>query len=211
MTGHMEGSKGRKPREGLMAVLGDKDQLWALLFLVLMLFGQFSIIPFISPFMVSNVGFTEMQVTYIYAIGGTLSIFLFPWIGRLADKHGKQRVFTILACLSLVPIFIITNLGQTPIYLVLIVTTSFFAFAGGRFIPANAIIISTAIPKYRGTFMSIRSSVQSAAQSVSALLAGYLIVENPDGSFDDYWQVGLMAILTSILAIWVVYRFQARH
>ncbi len=208
---HLKAENQHKPREGLMAMLKDRNQIYAMVFLVLLLFGQFSIIPFISPFMVSNVGFTEMEVTYIYAVGGTLSIFAFPFIGRLADRYGKVKVFTILAYLSLFPIFIITNLSETPIWIVLIISASFFAFAGGRFIPANAMIISTAIPKYRGSFMSIRSSVQSGAQSLSALIAGYLVVENEGGFYEYYWQVGLVAIVCSLLSIAVIRKIKATY
>ena len=46
--------------------LSDKNQFTALIFMMVILFGQFSIVPFLSPYMVKNVGFTENDLLYIY-------------------------------------------------------------------------------------------------------------------------------------------------
>ncbi len=189
----------------------DKNQLIALLFMVVILFGQFSIIPFLSPYMVANVGFTENDLLYIYLFGGILSIFTSAIIGKLSDKFGKLRVFTILLFLSLIPIIIVTNLGQTPLGIVLFVTTLFFIFAGGRMIPATAIVLSTAPPQSRGAFMSIRSAVQQLGAGVAGLIAGVIVVENPDGSYSNYQYVGYIAVAMSLLSLWLIRKIVAKH
>jgi DHA1 family inner membrane transport protein len=189
----------------------DKNQLIALIFMVVILFGQFSIIPFLSPYMVANVGFTENDLLYIYLFGGIVSIFTSAIIGKLSDKFGKLRVFTILLFLSLIPIVIVTNLGQTPLGIVLFVTTLFFIFAGGRMIPATAIVLSTAPPQSRGAFMSIRSAVQQLGAGVAGLIAGVIVVENPDGSYSNYQYVGYIAVVMSLLSLWLIKKIVAKH
>jgi multidrug resistance protein len=189
----------------------DKNQLIALLFMVVILFGQFSIIPFLSPYMVANVGFTENDLLYIYLFGGVVSIFSSAIIGKLSDKFGKLRVFTILLFLSLIPIVIVTNLGQTPLGIVLFVTTLFFIFAGGRMIPATAIVLSTAPPQSRGAFMSIRSAVQQLGAGVAGLIAGLIVVENPDGTYSNYQYVGYIAVAMSLLSLWLIKKIVAKY
>lgn len=189
----------------------DKNQLIALIFMVVILFGQFSIIPFLSPYMVANVGFTENDLLYIYLFGGIVSIFTSALIGKLSDKFGKLRVFTILLFLSLIPIIIVTNLGKTPLWMVLSVTTIFFIFAGGRMIPATAIVLSTAPPQSRGAFMSIRSAVQQLGAGVAGLIAGMIIVEKPDGTYSNYQYVGYIAVAMSLLSLWLIRKIVAKH
>jgi predicted MFS family arabinose efflux permease len=189
----------------------DKNQLTALIFMVVILFGQFSIIPFLSPYMVANVGFTENDLLYIYLFGGIISIFTSAIIGKLADKFGKLRVFTILLFLSLIPILIVTNLGKTPIGMVLFVTTLFFIFAGGRMIPATAIVLSTAPPQSRGAFMSIRSAVQQLGAGVAGIIAGLIITEHPDGTYGNYQYVGFIAVFTSLLSLYLIRKIVMKH
>lgn len=188
----------------------DKNQFTALLFMMVILFGQFSIVPFLSPYMVKNVGFTENDLLYIYLFGGIISIFTSAIVGRLADKHGKIKVFTILLFLSLIPIIIVTHLGKTPIWVVLVITTSFFIFAGGRMIPASAVVLATATPKSRGAFMSIRSAIQQLGSGVAGIIAGMIITENPDGSFENYPIVGYVAVFTSLLSLYLIRRIETR-
>ncbi|XFE76441.1 MFS transporter [Algoriphagus halophilus] len=133
-------------------VIGNSNQMRAISLSVMMMFGQFMIIPFLSPCTVSNIGFTEMQLTYIYMAGGAFTIFTSPWVGKLSDKYGKLKIFTIFMALNVVPIAIITHLGVTPIFFVLMVSTLFFVTSNGRFVPAAALITGTAKPENRGSF-----------------------------------------------------------
>jgi predicted MFS family arabinose efflux permease len=161
--------------------------------------------------MVANVGFTENDLLYIYLFGGIVSIFTSAIIGKLADKFGKLRVFTILLFLSLIPIIIVTNLGKTPIWVVLSITTFFFIFAGGRMIPASAIVLSTAPPQSRGAFMSIRSAIQQLGSGVAGVIAGVIITENPNGTYENYQYVGYIAVFTSLLSLYLLSKIIAKH
>ncbi len=189
------------PIEVIKRVTGTANQMRAITLSVMMMFGQFMIIPFLSPYNVANVGFTDMQLTYIYIAGGAFTIFTSPWVGKLSDRHGKLKIFTIFMLLNLIPIGVITHLGVTPVPFVLIITTLFFVTSNGRYVPAAAIITGTAKPENRGSFLSFNSAVQQLASGFAALMAGMIIGENEFGQLTNFNIVGYLAIFFSILCI----------
>ena len=189
------------PVQVISRVTSNSNQMRAISLSVMMMFGQFMIIPFLSPFNVANVGFTEMQLTYIYIAGGGFTIFTSPWVGRLSDKYGKLKIFIIFMVLNLVPIGIITHLGVTPIPFVLMITTMFFVTSNGRYVPAAAIITGTAKPENRGSFLSFNSAVQQIAAGLASLIAGLIIGENEGGQLTNFNIVGYLAIFFSLLCI----------
>jgi len=193
-----------KSIEVITKITKNRNQLKALGLMILLMFGQFSVIPFISPFMVSNVGFREDQLTYIYLVGGLFTIFSSPLIGKLADKHGKHKVFTILVFISLIPLLMVTNMPALPIAIVLIFTTMFFVFAGGRSIPAMAIITSAVDHKQRGSFMSINSCVQQLSAGLASLIAGSIVTKNEIGQLENYEYVGIIAVIASICTLFII-------
>lgn len=189
------------PLEVISRVTRNSNQMRAIALSVMMMFGQFMIIPFLSPYNVANVGFSEIQLTYIYIAGGAFTIFTSPWVGRLSDRHGKLKIFTIFMLLNLIPIAVITHLGITPIPFVLMVTTMFFVTSNGRYVPAAALITGTAQPENRGSFLSFNSAVQQLAAGLASLGAGLIIGENELGQLTNFNIVGYLAIIFSILCI----------
>ncbi len=182
-------------------VTGNPNQMRAITLSVMMMFGQFMIIPFLSPYTVANIGFSEMQLTYIYMAGGAFTIFTSPWVGKLSDRYGKLRIFTIFMFLNVIPIAIITNLGETPVPFVLLISTMFFVTSNGRYVPAAAIITGTSLPENRGSFLSFNSAVQQLATGFASLIAGIIIGENAAGELTNYNLVGYIAIGFSLLCI----------
>lgn len=182
-------------------VTGNPNQMRAISLTILMMLGQFMVIPFLSPFMVANVGFSEIQLTYIYMAGGFFTVFTSPWVGRLTDKYGKIRVFTVFMSLNVIPIAVITNLGVTPIGYVLIVSTLFFVTSNGRMVPAAALITGTAKPENRGSFLSFNSAVQQLSAGVASFVGGMILIEGTDGRLLNFEWIGYWAIFISLLCI----------
>jgi len=189
------------PMVVIRRVTSNANQMRAITLSVMMMFGQFMIIPFLSPYMVANVGFTEMEISYVYMAGGAFTIFTSPWVGRLSDKYGKFRIFAIFMFLNVIPIAIITNLGNTPMPFVLMVSTLFFVTSNGRYVPAAAIITGTSKPENRGSFLSFNSAIQQLATGFASLIAGIIIGESANGELINYNVVGYIAILFSLLCI----------
>jgi predicted MFS family arabinose efflux permease len=166
-----------------------------------MMLGHFSIIPFIATYLVYNVGFTEHQITFVYLLGGGLTIFTSPIIGRIADRKGKFPIFALFCTLTLIPVFLITNMPPIAVGLALVVTSFFFVVVGGRMIPMQAMVTSVVPARQRGGFMSINSSIVQFGSGTASMMAGLIIVENADGSLLNYNVVGYIAIAFSLLAI----------
>jgi predicted MFS family arabinose efflux permease len=209
ITEHLKNDLVRpNPMVVIRRVTSNSNQMLAITLSVLMMFGQFMIIPFLSAYMVANVGFSEMQLTYIYMAGGAFTIFTSPWVGKLSDKYGKLKIFTIFMVLNVIPIAIITNLGVTPIPFVLMVSTMFFVTSNGRYVPAAAIITGTARPENRGSFLSFNSAIQQIATGFASLIAGIIIGENAAGELINYNLVGYIAIVFSLLCVPIARRIK---
>lgn len=192
-----------KPLEILKRAAFLPNQRLSLTFSFFLVLGHFAIIPYISPYMVANVGFTEQQLTFIYFFGGAATIISAPLVGRWADRVGKVKVFKFFAIANLIPMFLITHMPVVGIYLALITTTIFFIFTNGRMIPANALVTATVRTENRGSFMSLNASVQQLTSGLAAFVSGLIITKSSDGSLQNYNYVGYFAIGFSIVAIWI--------
>jgi predicted MFS family arabinose efflux permease len=202
ITDHLKNDLVRpNPMVVIRRVTGNSNQMRAITLSVMIMFGQFMIIPFLSAYTVANIGFTEMQLTYVYMAGGAFTIFTSPWVGKLSDRYGKLRIFTIFMVLNVIPIAVITNLGVTPIPFVLMISTMFFVTSNGRYVPAAAIITGTARPENRGSFLGFNSAIQQIATGFASLIAGIIIGENAAGELTNYNVVGYIAIVFSLLCI----------
>lgn len=187
----------------LKMVAKEPNQRRALLLQMSLMLGHFSLIPFISPYMVANVGFMEKQLPLIYLLGGAVSIISLPLIGRLADQYGRYKVLIFGICLSAIPQFLITNMPPLPVWTALIVTTVFFITIGGRTIPASTIITSTVKPQQRGSFMSLNVAVQQISSGAAAYMAGIIIYKDTAGHLHNYNIVGYIAIAFSLLSLYI--------
>ena len=174
---------------------------------VLMLAG-FTVVPFLSPYMVQNVGLTERELPYIYLAGGVCTVVTSNLIGRLADRRGKLGVFTAAALLSIVPILLVTNLPRLPLALALAATTLFMVLVSARLVPAMAMITASAEPGERGSFLSVNSAVQQLAAGAASFLAGLIITEGPGGELRHYDVVGALAVAATLASLVVARRLR---
>ncbi len=209
MTGHFSTSNQKKSAfDAIGSIAADRNQIKALLLTVMLMFGHFTLVPTISPFLVDNDILDKEHLKYMYLIGGLLTIVSSPLVGRLADKHSRAKIFTILSCCALFPIIALTNLIPIPFVYVMIVTGTFFVFASGRMIPMGAIVTSTVLPQHRGGFMSINSALQQLAAGVAAVLAGFIIKNDAHGHILNYNYVGYVSAFFSIVCIWLIYKIK---
>ena len=204
MRGHLTNAVRTNPFSVLKEIVQKRNLQWAMALMVTLTMAGFLVVPFLSPFMVANVGFTESELSYIYLFGGLATVFTSQWAGRLADKYGKQKIFTYSAFLSIIPILMITNLPPVPHYIALIVSTIFFILFGARFVPAMALVTSSVEPKLRGSFMSINSCVQQASAGVAALISGMIVQESASGQLMHFNLDGYLACAITLVAIWTV-------
>lgn len=205
MDGHLKAAKENKvsPLELIKGIGTDKNQLLALSLSATMMLGHFLIIPFLNPFMEFNMGFSKTQTPMVYFVGGLLTLFSSPIIGKLSDKSGKFKMFSYMILLGIFPIAFITNMPHVPFYLVLCVTGFWFIVSSGRAIPAQAMISNVVPPQKRGSFMSFNSSIQQMFVGLASVIVGFIVVRKPDNSIVNYNITGYlsMAVILSCLAI----------
>ena len=219
MRGHLVTDTGKsrlsKAMDMLKAIFVEKGPQTGLIFTFVLMLGHFTIIPYIATYMVGNVGFTEKELTYIYLVGGGLTIFTSPMVGKLADRYGRLRIFTIFGILVMVPVYIITNLPPVPLWTALMASGAFFVLANGRIVPSTTMVTSLIAQNKRGSFMSIRSSVQQLATGTASLIGGYLVSETPSVVIDNatalvnYEYAGYFSIAFSIVALLIARNLKA--
>jgi MFS transporter, DHA1 family, inner membrane transport protein len=204
LDGHINSSNQTSPWQVLSAILKNPNQRRALLLTSVIMLGHFSIIPFISPCLVTNVGFSVKNLDLIYLVGGAATLITSPIVGRIADKKGKLPVFITFALLSTIPMFLITNMmPNTTMPLILLVAVIFFVFSNGRLIPTQAMVSSVVEPEQRGGFLAINTSVQLLMQGLAVYLAGLVIQKNDAGKLIHYNWVGYAAIVSILISIFI--------
>lgn len=211
MSDHIEKARSVKSWDILKRIPRNRNQLKALLFSCTILFGQFAIIPYLADYVEHNIGFEKKELVWMYFFGGTLTFITNPFIGYLSDRFGQMRIFLIVMLISCIPILFITSMGENPMPVVLLVTSGFFIFAGGRNIPGTAIVISTAAPYERGGFMSIRSAVQQLASGIAVLLGSWILTQEINGKYINFEIIGYIALGTSILSYFILKTIKSEY
>lgn len=194
------------PFRVLTNIFQTPNQMKALTLSIVLMMGHFVIIPFIAPSLVGNVGYSEHNIFLIYLVGGALTIFTSPLVGKIADQRGKYPVFVVFALLSLIPVWLITNLWPMPLWSVLTISGLFFIVVNGRMIPMQAIVSGVVTPQQRGGFMSINSSMQQLATGLAAMIGGAIVQKTADGHIEHYGLVGYFSILLIAASIWLAGR-----
>lgn len=180
------------------------NHLRAFLFTFLMMLSGFTVIPYVSLYVTSNIGLPERDLPLVYLAGGVATFFTARWIGRWADRAGKRQVYRRIAWISIAPLIAITHAPGLPLLAVLALTTLFFIFVPGRMVPAMAVVTSAARPEARGAFMTLNSAVMQVGSGVAATITGAIVERNASGALTHYNWVGYAAVAATVAAIfWV--------
>jgi len=194
------------PWRRILDTFQEANHLRAFALTFVIMFGGFSIIPYISIYLVSNAGVLEYQLTLLYMTGGLLTIVGAPLIGRLADRYGKVTVYRFVAAIAAMLMLVMTNLPVVPLALAMAVFGALMLSNAGRMVAGLSIVTSSVEPSRRGGFMSANSAVQHLASGLGAFVSGKIIVTTPLGALDNFGKVGLMAVAATVLSLWLAGR-----
>jgi len=199
VRGHLQSGpdKGQAFRE----LLRDRNAGRGILFMAVMVLGHFAIIPLLSPHLVGDVALPEEYLFLVYFIGGVVSVFTAPRVGRLADRYGRHRVFTYMVLAASVVILAIANAGPLPVWATLTLAGLFFIFASGRFVPGQAIVTLAVPSSRRGAFLSLTSCARDLASGISSMLGGWIVSKQPDGHLVHFNWLGWFAVAAGLLSI----------
>jgi predicted MFS family arabinose efflux permease len=202
LRGHIDRFATQPPAQLMAAILSDRSNRRALMFMAMLICTGFCVFPFLATYMVKNVGLTEQQLPLIYLCGGICTLVSMNLIGRWADRSGKRRVFTIMTLASMIPVVIVTNLPHVALGIALLISTIFMVCSSGRVVPAMAMLTASVEPHQRGGFMSINSSVQQLSSGIAAWLSGVIIGQS-GGHMTRFGLVGGLSVIFGLLAIYL--------
>ncbi len=188
----------------MKSVFSETNRRWALLLGMVIMPSHFFIIPFLTDYFTQNLKFDYAStVPLIYIVGGSITAFTSPLIGKLSDKIGRFKVLFVLSILSVIPLIGITNLQTDSKLILLCFTASFFVFSGTRMIIVMAHTTSTAEPSIRGAFLIINSSFTQFSTSIASLIGGFIVVQSADKTLHNYPYLGYLGVLFGIITLLV--------
>ena len=188
-----------------------RNHLWAYLLSAVNIFGGFMVIPYITIYMRFNVGLTPEEIPYLYLAGGVCTLITARWIGTLADRYGKPKVYQALALMTIAPLLVLTHMPAVSLWVAVPVNAVLFVVLSGRMIPLMAMLTATAHPSRRGTFMALNSAVQSLAMGLAAFLGGLLISRNAQDQVVGFGLNGWLSVLALLASLWLVNRIIMHH
>jgi predicted MFS family arabinose efflux permease len=204
VRGHIK--EARMAPASVWQVLTVPEHLCAFALSISLVLASFLVYPFFPAYLVFNVKRPDSDLVWVYLAGGLATLVTMTWAGRLADRHGKRPVFALLALATMVPFLTITHLPPVSLPVVLAVTTVYMVLTAGRMVPAMALITASSVPRYRGSFMSINSSVQQIAMGLATIISGRLLVDHKDHSLGGYGLMGWLACAMTAVSIALAYR-----
>ena len=207
VRGHLSGGAPASLKN-FLALITNPNAGRGLLFMAALVFGHFTIIPLLSPHLVFDVGLPEKYLSFVYLVGGVLTIVTSPIVGKLSDRHGRSEVFTVLILAACVVIFLIANAGHQSVTATLVLAGLFFIFASGRFVPGQAVITMAVASKQRGAFMSLSSCTRDLCSGIAATLGGLIVTRTAYGGLLHFAWLGWIAIGSSLLSLWLIRRVQ---
>ncbi|SMC29316.1 Predicted arabinose efflux permease, MFS family [Andreprevotia lacus DSM 23236] len=209
VRGHLAAQAGQ-PRAGMLEsyreLLSVPNHWWACGATGCLMLSGFTVIPYISPSLVANVGMPASALIYVYLVGGALTLLTRPVIGGLTDRYPRNRVLGALVLMSFVPIILVTQTLPLSLVWQLVIGGAFFVFVSGRFIPAMALVTGATEPRMRGRLMAFNSALQNFAGGVAAMLAGAMMSQDAAGRLLHYGWVGGLSCAFGLLAVWVASR-----
>jgi predicted MFS family arabinose efflux permease len=205
-TEHLHAHRRETQWQRFGAVFNNRNHLNALAVGGLNMLSGIMVTPYLSTFMVQNVGLKITDLEYTYLLAGVLTLFSTNIVGRWADRIGKYRAFVIMATGSLTVNIVITHLPHLPFWAALFVPCSFMIFMSGRGVPMTAMITGSVDRRHRGSFMSINSAVQQLGSGAGAATGAFFVSQTADGRLAGYGNLGFAAAGFAVVTI-----FMAQH
>ncbi len=205
VVGHLALKQERSPLMHLIHTITEPRYRLAFLLVMLLPTGGYMLMPFGTAYIVNNVGLAFTVLPVIYLVTGVSSIFVGPLVGKASDSFGKFPMFCFGSLVTLIMVPIWTNIGRVSLATVIVINVILFAGIFSRMIPAQALISAVPEPAKRGAFNAVSASLQQFAGAVSAAVAGWLIVQRPNGSLAHFDWLGYLVMAIALATFALMY------
>jgi predicted MFS family arabinose efflux permease len=207
---HLKRHPDRSPLHHLIQTVSNRSYLQGFATTTLLSVGGFMLMPFMSAFIVHNVGVPMVRLPLVYVLVGLFSVFAGPLIGRASDRFGKFNVFSFGCGITVVMVVIFTHLAIAPLWVLVSVLVILQIGIFSRMISASALMSALPAPADRGAYMSISSSLQQVAGGLAAVLSGMIVIEGADGLLAHFDRVGYVLVGTTLLTLSMMYFINRR-
>jgi MFS transporter, DHA1 family, inner membrane transport protein len=201
VDGHL-GKAHAHPLRSLIDTFSVPNHLNAFALIISLMIGTFAVVPFVSDYLVANVGVPETELPFVFIAGGGLTLIAAPWIGRVADRRGKLFVYRAIVPISAIMLVVVTHLPPVGTAVAVAVVSTLMVSNAGRMIAAMAMITGSVQRHRRGSFMSANAAVQHFATGIGASFGGLLITKLPDLRLQHYGRVGWIAAAVTLASLW---------
>jgi predicted MFS family arabinose efflux permease len=202
---HLKHHPDRSPLHHLLQTLSNRLYLQGFATTGLLSVGGFMLMPFMSVFMVHNLGLPIEKLPLVYLVTGAFSIVSGPLIGRASDKLGKFKVFSFGAAVTVVMVVIYTHLRPVPLWVLIAVIVLLQVGIFSRMISSTALMSALPKPADRGSYMSISSSLQQMSGGLAAVVAGLIAVQAPGGALLHIDTLGYVLVCTTLVSLVFMY------
>lgn len=207
---HLKNTPDKSPLHHFFHTISTPRYLQGFAATVLLSTGGFMLLPFSTAFTVHNLGIRIDRLPLIYMVSGIFAMLFGPLIGRASDAIGKFKVFTLGCAATIVMVLIYTNLGVTPLGIVILVNVLLWIGVSSRMISSAALISAVPSLADRGSYMSISSSLQQISGGFAATAAGLIVKEAPNGAIEHFDIVGDVLVSTTLLTAVMMYFINRR-
>jgi predicted MFS family arabinose efflux permease len=190
INAHIKIQKDRNAFRHLLNTAVHPDYLWAFVVNTLLIMGGYMLMPFGSAFAVNNLGIAMTSLPMLYFITGIFSMTAGPIIGRISDRKGKYTVFRFGSVLAILVTLIYTNLGRSPLWLVIALNVILMVGFLSRIISSSALLTAVPDVSERGAFMGVNSSI-----------AGFIVFQTSSGALRHYDTLGYIVSASMIVTI----------
>ena len=195
----------RNPLEHLVHTVSNGRYLQGYATTGLLSVGGFMLMPFMSAFMVNNLGLPLSSLPLLYVLVGVCSVIAGPIIGRVSDRVGKFPVFAFGCALTIIMVLTYTHLKSTPFWMLVTVLSLMQVGIFSRMITATALTSALPAPSDRGAYMAVSSSLQQVSGGVASVLAGLIVAEDSAGRLLHFEMLGYVLVATTLATLTMMY------
>lgn len=201
MNAHLQAGKQMSILKNLIDIAKNRKYQLAFLTTFFMATGGFMLMPFSSPYLVYNVGIADSDLPFVFLFAGIGTFIFTPIFGQLSDRLGKFKIFAIGSIFSGIMVYFYVTMGHKPLAWVIGLYSLLMIAVSSRISSSIALISAVPEPTQRGAFMNINSAVQQVSGGIATLIAGAVLVQNTDGSFQNFEQVGYITMVSLALCL----------
>lgn len=187
----------------VLAVPAHRRALW---FTAVVIASSSSVVPYLATHLICNWRVSDQRLAIFYAVAGICTMVGAAFVGSLADRFGKRRLYCSAALLAAVPIALMTHLPPIPFPLAMLGGTAMMVLLTAQAVSAVSLVASVAQAGSRGRFMSINTTFEHLSIGATAMVAGALLSIGPGGTFDGYDRVGTFSVAAIAFGVFWVRR-----